>query len=62
VAGLLPSLYLNLGWSHEVLNEPAQARHLYQAGAASLQALPAGPYTDTVRDGITRGLERTLEQ
>jgi tetratricopeptide (TPR) repeat protein len=62
VAGLLPSLYLNLGWSHEVLNEPAQARRLYQEGAACLPALPAGPYTDTVCDGITRGLERTTDQ
>jgi hypothetical protein len=59
VVSLLPSLYLNLGWSHEVLDEPGQARRLYQEGAACLQALPAGPYTDTVRDGITRGLERT---
>lgn len=59
VAGFLPSLYLNLGWSHEMLNDSAQARRCYQAGVVLLETLPPGPYTDVVRDGITRGLERT---
>ncbi|MFN8469965.1 MAG: hypothetical protein U0X20_30705 [Caldilineaceae bacterium] len=59
VAGFLPSLYLNLGWSHEVLGDSGQARTCYLAGAARLAELPPGAYTDVVRDGITRGLERT---
>jgi hypothetical protein len=59
IAGFLPSLYLNLGWSHEVLGDSGKARACYLAGAARLQELSAGPYTDVVRDGITRGLERT---
>ena len=60
VQGFLPSLYLNLGWSHEVLGDAVTARTCYGAGAALLDSLPAGPYTETVRDGLERGLERTL--
>ena len=59
IAGFLPSLYLNLGWSHEVLGDPVKARACYLEGAAHVAELPAGPYTDVVRDGIARGLERT---
>jgi hypothetical protein len=59
IAGFLPSLYLNLGWSHEVLGDAAAARACYAEGAARLDALLPGSYTDVVRDGITRGLERT---
>ncbi len=59
IKGFLPSLYLNLGWSHEVLEDVQRVRRCYQEGAAHLAALPDGPYTDVVRDGITRGLERT---
>ena len=59
IAGFLPSLYLNLGWSHEVLGNPVKARACYLEGAARVAALPAGAYTDVVRDGIGRGLERT---
>ena len=61
IADFLPSLYLNLGWSHEVLGDIAAARVCYGEGAARLGSLPAGPYTDTVRDGLARGLERTAE-
>ena len=59
IAGFLPSLYLNLGWSHEVLGDAATARACYLAGAARVAGLPAGGYTDVVRDGIERGLART---
>jgi hypothetical protein len=59
VREFLPSLYLNLGWSHEVLGDAGAARTHYDAGAALLDALPAGPYTETVRAGLARGLERT---
>lgn len=59
ITEFLPSLYLNLGWSHEVLGDTAQARACYAQGAARLGMLPPGPYTDTVRAGLSRGLERT---
>ena len=59
IAGFLPSLYLNLGWSHEVLEDAVTARACYLEGAARLADLPPGVYTDVVRDGIARGLERT---
>jgi hypothetical protein len=59
VDDFLPSLYLNLGWSHEVLNDLAGAQRCYAAGAAHLEALPSGAYTDVVRDGLMRGLQRT---
>lgn len=64
VTEFLPSLYLNLGWSHEVLEDAATARTCYSAGAALLDQLapghlPHGPYSETVRDGLARGLERT---
>ena len=61
IGGFLPSLYLNLGWSHEVLGDVTQARTCYAQGAALLADLPSGPYTDTVRDGLRRGLERTAD-
>jgi hypothetical protein len=62
VRGFYPSLYLNLGHSHEQLGEVDEARRLYDLAAASADCLPDGPYGDTVRDGITRGLERVAAQ
>ena len=59
IAGFLPSLYLNLGWSHEVLEDRVTARACYLEGAAHVAELPPGAYTDVVRAGLARGLERT---
>ena len=59
IAGFLPSLYLNLGWSHEVLGDSVKARACYLEGAAHVAELPPGPYSDIVRDGIARGVART---
>jgi tetratricopeptide (TPR) repeat protein len=59
VRDFLPSLYLNLGWSHEVLGDSTKARKYYGSGAALLADLPPDQYSEVVRDGITRGLERT---
>lgn len=61
VRDFYPSLYLNLGHSHEQLGDRDQARRCYALAAACADALPAGPYTDTVRDGITRGLARVAD-
>lgn len=61
IAGFLPSLYLNLGWSHEVLSDVGSARACYIEGGKRLANLPPGSYTDIVRDGLMRGLERTQD-
>jgi tetratricopeptide (TPR) repeat protein len=58
IEAFYPSLYLNMGYSYEVLGDRDQAIRYYQLAAASLAALPAGPYGDLVRDGVTRGLQR----
>ncbi len=59
VAGFFPSLYLNLGKSHEDLGNAAEARRLYQCTAENLSCLPDGSYREIVQDGIHRGLLRT---
>ncbi|MEJ2600866.1 MAG: hypothetical protein P8Z00_21215 [Anaerolineales bacterium] len=58
IEAFYPSLYLNMGYSYEVLGDRDQAIRYYQLAAASLAALPAGPYGDLVRDGVARGLQR----
>ncbi len=58
VAGFYPSLYLNLGHSHEELGDPRRAEEYYRSAEARLSALPDGPYADMVRDGVARGLAR----
>jgi hypothetical protein len=58
VRGFYPSLYLNLGHSHEQLGDRDEARRFYGLADAAATDLPSGPYTDTVRDGIARGLQR----
>lgn len=58
VRDFYPSLYLNLGWSHECLGETAAARRCYTTAARHLDALPAGPYTDMTRRGVEAALRR----
>ena len=58
VDGFLPSLFLNLGHSHEELGEPEKARTFYLRAEEHLSAVPPGPYGDMVRDGVARALER----
>jgi hypothetical protein len=62
VRGFYPSLYLNLGHSHEQLGEMDEARRFYALAAAAATSLPEGPYGATVRDGIARGQERVRAQ
>lgn len=59
VQGFMPSLLLNVGHSHELLGATAQARVFFERAAAVLGVLPEGPYSDAVRDGVARALDRT---
>lgn len=58
VEGFYPSLYLNMGYSYEVLGKRTEAMRYYQLAAARVEALPEGMYGEIVRDGIARGLQR----
>lgn len=58
LAGFYPSLYLNMGWSHEQLDQPREARHWYVLAAGALEELGDDAYGDVVRDGVLRGLQR----
>src|SRR4051794_39420994 len=58
VSEFLPSLYLNLGKSHEDLGNAPQAMELYQRASDQMRSLPASPYREIVEDGVRRGLER----
>src|SRR5690606_23508745 len=59
VQGFYPSLYLNVGASHERLGDAAEARRWFERAAALLDTLPDGPYGQVVRRGVGAGLERT---
>ena len=56
-----PSLYLNVGKSHEDVGAKQEARRLYQLAADGAAVLPEGKLTDTVRRGAAEGLKRTME-
>ena len=58
VRGFHPSLYLNLGHSHERLGDHAEARRFYELAAAHTAELGGDRYGDTTRDAIARGRER----
>jgi hypothetical protein len=53
-----PSLYLNLGKSHEDLKNLADAKKFYLLADQAAGVLPDGEYTATVKRGIRNGLER----
>ena len=55
---LYPSLYLNLGKSHEDMGNLQVARKYYEMAASAASALAQNRYGDTVRDAIARGLHR----
>lgn len=58
VLGFYASLYLNLGWSHEVLGDLGKARRCYELAAARLGDVPDGPYREVVAGGISAGKAR----
>ncbi len=58
VDGFYPSLYLNLGHSHEQLGDLAEARRYYDLAAAQSGELPDGRYAGIVQQGIQNGQRR----
>jgi tetratricopeptide (TPR) repeat protein len=59
VRSFYPSLYLNVGFSHEMLGDLAEARRHYDLAFDKLSELPKDPYADMVRHGIAEGRKRT---
>jgi len=59
LTGVYPSLYLNIGRSHETLGNRSEAASNYQLAADAGTALPTGAYGDMIRSGIREGLKRT---
>lgn len=60
--GFYPSLYLNLGWSFEMVGDQASARANYLLAQTYLHRLGRGRYRSLVEEGIANGLRRTAEQ
>jgi tetratricopeptide (TPR) repeat protein len=58
VHGFFPSLYLNLGKSHEDLGHRDEAIKFYELASSKMGELPQGRYADVVRDGVQRALQR----
>lgn len=58
VEAFYPSLYLNMGKSHEDLGDLDGARRCYELAAEKVEALPDEGYGGLVRRGITNGLRR----
>jgi tetratricopeptide (TPR) repeat protein len=54
-----PSLYLNMGKSHEDLGNLKDARRFYALAADRMGNLPESPYGDLVRRGVASGMQRT---
>ncbi len=61
VHGFYPSLYLNMGWSHEQLSNWVEAGRYYALAAARLADLPDDPYAEVVRKGVTAGQARLAQ-
>ena len=59
VRAFYPSLYLNLGKSHEALGDVHAARRCYEQAAQSLEHSPTELYGEHVRDSIAASLRRT---
>jgi len=53
-----PSLYLNMGYSYELLGNWTEARRYYQLAAGKVDDLPDGSYSEVVRNGIANGRKR----
>jgi hypothetical protein len=58
VEGFYPSLYLNMGKSHEDLGNLKDARRFYALAADRIGCLPEDRYGDMVRRGVMNGMQR----
>ncbi len=59
VQDFYPSLYLNMGKSHEDLGNWKDARRFYALAADRIGCLPESALADMVRRGVMNGMERT---
>jgi tetratricopeptide (TPR) repeat protein len=59
INGVYPSLYLNVGKSYETLQDLNEAGNYYQMAADCSADLPPGKYSEMIRTGISKALERT---
>ena len=62
VHGFYPSLYLNMGYSYEMLGDREDAARYYELAAARLDTLPEDSYGEVVREAVQRGQERISGQ
>ncbi len=58
VEGFFPSLYLNLGKSHEDLGQRDLALEFYRRAQMAVRSIPESPYRTMLAGGIKRGLAR----
>lgn len=56
---LLPSLYLNLGYSYEKQKDLLLAEHYYELASSKMENLPLSGYLQWVANGINEGKKRT---
>lgn len=62
VRSFYPSLYLNLGWSHEQLGNLVEANRYYGLATNRLADLPDDPYAAVVRKGVAAGQARVTQE
>ena len=62
VRGFYPSLYLNMGFSYEVLGNRAEAVKYYELAAGRTDDLSGGDYGEVVRKAIAEGLKRNATE
>jgi tetratricopeptide (TPR) repeat protein len=58
VRDFYPSLYLNMGYSYELLGNHEQARRYYELAGDIANRLPEDRYGNIVRQGIANGRKR----
>jgi tetratricopeptide (TPR) repeat protein len=58
VRDFYPSLYLNMGYSHELLGNHEEARRYYERAGEIAGKLPEDRYGNVVRQGIANGRNR----
>ncbi|MBS1913916.1 MAG: hypothetical protein JST22_18145 [Bacteroidetes bacterium] len=61
VRGFYPSLYLNIGHSHEQLGDHAEAGRFFDLALSCAENVPDGRYGTIVRNGIANGQQRVRD-